>query len=250
MGAALPHPPPMATVGGSKVEVSADLPTEVAPPVLRASGKARGVHFRPWIVSASACQHPAYVLWYKPPPERRGPSLEVWKTQPEDQEIHTLFLGLVDGGAPGNVGVRLWGTKPASPAAVAHVASLLGAPAPSQTRVRGYPAQLGLAVDDYVELRRYAKEASGLEVNLRVHRCTQLAHTTFDRPVFDLELEAVPEDRQGVWLGAPNTRLPDRLWERTTRSSRRGQYQPVGPRGGTLARRARAGHLFGPVPHR
>ena len=31
-------------------------------------------------------------------------------------------------------------------------------------------------------------------------------------------------------MGAPNTRLPDRLWERTTRSSRQGRYQPVGPR--------------------
>ena len=46
MGAALPHPPPMhAAVRGSKVEVSADLPSSVAPLVMRASGKARGVHF-------------------------------------------------------------------------------------------------------------------------------------------------------------------------------------------------------------
>ena len=73
-GAALPHPPPMqAAVRGSRVEVSADLPTKVVPLVMRASGKARGVHFRPSIVTGAACQHPAYVLWYKGPPERRGP---------------------------------------------------------------------------------------------------------------------------------------------------------------------------------
>ena len=144
-----------------------------------------------------------------------------------------MFAGLVDGGAPGNVGVRVWGTKLADPKVVAHIASLLGAPALAQTtsvRVRGYPAQPGLAVDEYAQLRRYAQEAFGPEVPIRVHRCTQLAHSTLDRPVFDLELEGVPEDWQGVRLGAPDTRLPDRLWERTTRSSRQGRYQPVGPR--------------------
>ena len=160
MGAALPHPPPMqAAVRGSKVEVSADLPSAVAPLVIHASGKARGVHFRPWIVTGAACQHPAFVLWYKQPPERRGPSPEVWKTlaedqeltgaacqhpafvlwykQPperrgpspevwktlaEDQELHSMFAGLVDGGAPSNVGVRVQGTKLADPKVVAHIA--------------------------------------------------------------------------------------------------------------------------------
>ena len=41
MGAALPHPPSMqVVVRGSKVEVSVDLPTEVALLVLRTSGTA------------------------------------------------------------------------------------------------------------------------------------------------------------------------------------------------------------------
>ena len=74
MGAVLPHPPPMqAAVRGSKVEVLADLPSAVAPLVMHANGKAQGVHFRPWIVTGAACQHPAFVLWYKQPPERCGP---------------------------------------------------------------------------------------------------------------------------------------------------------------------------------
>ena len=132
MGVALPHPLPMqAALRGSKVEVSPDLLTEVTPLVLHASGKARGVHFRPWIVTGSVCQHPAYVLWYKQPPDRCGPSPEVWKTLAEDQELQTLFAGLVDGGALGNVGVRLLGAKLVSLAVVAHIANLLGAPAPS-----------------------------------------------------------------------------------------------------------------------
>ena len=66
-------------------------------------------------------------------------------------------------------------------------------------------------MDEYEQLRRYAREASGLEVPICVHRCTQLAHSTLDRPVFDLELEGVPKEWQGVWLGAPDTRLLDRL---------------------------------------
>ena len=144
-----------------------------------------------------------------------------------------MFAGLLDGGAPGNVGVRVWGAKPADPKVVALIANLLGAPAPAQptsVRVRGYPAQLGLAVDEYAQLRRWAQEAFGSEVPIRVHRCIRLAQSTLDRPVFDLELEGVPEDWQGARLGAPNTHLPNRHWERTTRSSRQGRYQPVGPR--------------------
>ena len=78
-------------------------------------------------------------------------------------------------------------------------------------------------MDEYAQLRRYAEDAVGQEVPICVHRCTQLAHGTLDRPVFDLELEGVPEDWQGVRLGTPNTRLPSRLWERTTRSSRQGR---------------------------
>ena len=67
MGAALPHPPPpppmQASVRGSKLEVSTDPSTEVAALVLRASRKARGVYFRQWMVTGSACQHPPYVMW-------------------------------------------------------------------------------------------------------------------------------------------------------------------------------------------
>ena len=63
MGAALPHPPPMqAAVRGSGVEVSADFPSAVVPLVMHASGKARGVHFRRWIDTSAAVQHPAFVL--------------------------------------------------------------------------------------------------------------------------------------------------------------------------------------------
>ena len=110
MGAAVPHPRTMqAAVRGSKVEVSADLPSSVAPLVMRASGKARGAHFQPWIVTGAACQHPALVLWYKQPPERRGPSPEVSKTLAEDQELHAIFRGTGDAGAPSKGGVRIKG---------------------------------------------------------------------------------------------------------------------------------------------
>ena len=55
-----------------------------------------------------------------------------------------MFAGQLDGGAPGNVGVLVLGTKPADPEVVGHIAGLLSAPAPMQTtsvRVWGYPAQ-------------------------------------------------------------------------------------------------------------
>ena len=63
-----------------------------------------------------------------------------------------MFAVLVDGGTPGNVGVRVWGTKLADPKVAAPIAGLLGARAPAQTtsmRVRGYMAQLSLALDEY-----------------------------------------------------------------------------------------------------
>ena len=79
MGAAVPHPPPMqAAARGSKVEVSAGLTSAVLPLVMRASGKAQDVYFRPWIVTGAACQHPAFVLYHwsaaGPPPRFRRPS--------------------------------------------------------------------------------------------------------------------------------------------------------------------------------
>ena len=98
------------------------------------------------------------MLWFKQPPERRGPSPEVWKTLAEDRELRSMFAGLLDGGAPSNVGVCVSGAKPAEPKVVAHIANLLGAQAPAQAtyvRVRGYAAQVGLAVDEYAQLRRY-----------------------------------------------------------------------------------------------
>ena len=48
-------------------------------------------------------------------------------------------------------------------------------------------------------------------MTIHVQRCTELAHSTLDRQVFDLELEGVHKDWQGVWLGAPDTCLPDRV---------------------------------------
>ena len=86
-----------------------------------------------------------------------------------------MFAGLVDGGSPSNVGVRVWGTKPADPNVVAHIAGLLCAPAPAQTtfvRLRGYPAQRGLAVDEYAQLPRNAQEEFGPEAPISIHCCT------------------------------------------------------------------------------
>ena len=51
MEGAIPQPPPMhVAVQGSLAEVSTDIPTKVAPLLLRASGNPRGVRFHPCIV--------------------------------------------------------------------------------------------------------------------------------------------------------------------------------------------------------
>ena len=133
---------------------------------------------------------------------------------------------------------------------VAPIASLLGAPLPTPTtslQVWGYPAQLGPAVEEYAQLRRYATEAFGADVTICVHCCSQLVHSTLNRPVFDLELEGVLEHWQGVQLGAPDTRLPSRLWDQTTRSSSQWQYQPLGPRARMTCATGSGGVLQQPV---
>ena len=73
------------------------------------------------------------MVWLKQPPERRGTVSEAWKALASSTRLDCVFAGLVDGGALGNVGVRLWGSKPADCELVAHVAELLGAPAPMQS---------------------------------------------------------------------------------------------------------------------
>ena len=85
-------------------------------------------------------------------------------------------------------------------------------------------------MDDNAQLRRYSKHAFGSDMNICVHHRTLLAQSTLNWLVFDFELDGVAEDWQGVQLGAPDTRLPDHLWEQTTHSPRRGHYQPMGPR--------------------
>ena len=63
---------------------------------------------------------------------------------------------------------------------------------------------------------------------MRVYRCTQLARSTLAGRSLTWSWKGVLEDGHVVWLGAPDTRLPYRLWEWTTRKSRRRQYQPGG----------------------
>ena len=192
---------------------------------MRASGKARGVHFRAWLIIGAACQHPAYVLWYKQPLERRGRFLDVLKTPAEDRELQSLFAGRVDGATTGNVRVRICGPPPCEPHGGGAHRQPTGRTGPVTDNFcagPGLPPQLGLAVDEYAQLGRYAKEAFRSEVNFRVHRCTKLAHSTLNRPVFDPELEGVPENWKGVRVGTPDICLPDRLLEWTTRSCCRG----------------------------
>ena len=106
IGAAVPHPPPMqAAVQGSKVEVFADLPSSVPPLVMRASGKARGGPLPALDRHGRGLPAPRVRAVVQAATGAPRPSPEVWKTLAEDQELHSMFARLVDGGPPGNVGV-------------------------------------------------------------------------------------------------------------------------------------------------
>ena len=113
-----------------------------------------------------------------------------------------------------------------------HAAELLGAPAPTRpvsVRVRGYAAGLGLADGDDAQLRRAAVDAFGRDHPVTVHRCTQPVRSTLDRPVFDPELEGVPEGWTETRLGGTDTRQPDRLWQLTTRPPRKREFRTLHP---------------------
>ena len=64
----VPQRPPM-NVGphGAWVEFSLDLPVDLIPVVLRASGRVRGVLYRPWATSGEDYPHPAHVMRFERP---------------------------------------------------------------------------------------------------------------------------------------------------------------------------------------
>ena len=230
----LPQRPPM-NVGrhGDWMEASLDLPVDLIQVVLRASGRVRGVLYRPWVTSGEDYPHPAHIFRLERPPERRGPLPGAWKELAADEAFSGHFAGLVEGGSAGRIGVRVWGPGPSDPDVAAAAARVLGAPVPERltsVRIRGYPAAVALSTDDYAQLRRAAAEVFGDRVPIRVRRCTQLASTTLERPVFDLLLEGVPMDWAGIFLPSVDSRVPDRVWERIVRRNQAAPYVPVGPR--------------------
>ena len=96
----LPQRPPM-NVGrhGAWVEVSLDLPMDLIPVVLRASGRVRGVLYRPCATSGEDYPHPAHVMHFEWPLEHRGPLPEAWKELATDEAFSRHFAGLVEGGS-------------------------------------------------------------------------------------------------------------------------------------------------------
>ena len=109
----LPQRPPM-NVGrhGAWVEVSLDLSLHFIPVVLRASGRVREVLYRPWATSANDYPHPAHVVRFERPPQRRAPLPEAWKELAADEAVSRHFPSLVEGGSAGRIGVRVWGPGP------------------------------------------------------------------------------------------------------------------------------------------
>ena len=200
MGSLLPQRPPMnVAVCGACVEASMDLPVDMVPVGLSDSSCVRGVRYGPWVEQGGDHPRTVHVLWLVLPPKRRGPLLEAWKALFAEESLSLLFAGLVEGGSPGCIDVRLCGTKPPDLGITARAAALLGALVPAQStsvRMRGYPAARG--TDDYAQLQHAAAEAFGSDAPIRVRHCTRLPDSTLAHPVFDLELEGVPSGWSGL----------------------------------------------------
>ena len=214
-------------------EVSLDVPVDLIPVVLCTSGRVRGVLYRHWARSGEEYPHPAHVVCFERPSERRGPLPEAWKELAADEAFSRHFAGLVEGGSARRIGVRVWGPGPSDPNVAAAAARVLGAPVPERVtsvRIWGCPAAVALSTDDYAQLRRAAAEVFGDRVPIRVRRCSQLASSTLEPPVFDLLLEGVPMDWAGMFLPSVDSRVPDRVWERIVRRNQAAPYVPVGPR--------------------
>ena len=200
----LPQRPPMnVRRHGAWVEVSLYLPVDLIPVVLRASGRVRGMLYRPWATFGEDYPHPAHVMRFERPPERRGPLPEAWKEWAADEAFSRHFARLVEAGSAGGIGVRAWSPGPLDPDVAAAAAHILGAPVPERVtwvRIQGYPAAVALSTDDYAQLRRAAAEVFRDRVPIRVRRCTQHASTTLERPVFDLLLGGVPIYRNKIGI--------------------------------------------------
>ena len=170
--------------------------------------------YRPWATSGEDYPHLAHVVRFERAPECRGPLPEGWKELAADEAFSRHFAGLVEGGSAGRIGVRVWGPGPSDPDFAAAATRILGAPVPERVtsvHIRGYPAAVALCTNDYGQLRRAVAEVFGDRVPIRVRRCTQLASTTVERPVFDLLLEGVPMDCAGMFLPCVDSRVPDRV---------------------------------------
>ena len=116
-----------------------------------------------------------------------------------DEAFSRHFAGM-EGGSAG---------RPSDPDIVAVAARNLGERVTS-VRTRGYPAVVAPSMDDYAQLERVAAEVFGERVPIQVRRCTQLASTSLERPVLDLQLEGVPLDWAGMFLPSVDSRVPDR----------------------------------------
>ena len=88
----------------------------------------------------------------------------------------------------------------------------------------------GAAAEADAQLRRAAAEVFGDRVPIRVRRCTQLASTSLERQVLDVQLEGVAMGWAGIFLPSTYSRVPDCIWERVMRRNQAAPCVPMGPR--------------------
>ena len=210
-------PPPM-QIGqrGTRYEVTVPLLEAQARTVLPQSGRVNGVEFRPW---ADRDQQPpealrATMLWLKLP-DTADPDTSVhWKKLESMMDVP--FAGVVQGDAPGRLGVRLWGPQPSQEVRSRVLLALGAEEGPQRVRLRvwGYPPLFGQAgAQGYAAQQREVARATGMPVDsVRVVEVTHLKYSGLSRPVFDLSVTGVDPQWKGATLPQDDARRPPLRW--------------------------------------
>lgn len=220
--------PPLMEVGrrGALAEVSFWTNRETAAAMMKSSGAAGGVFYRPWAdrslpqdAHGIECRIARIVL----PENSRLTPQQCWGRL-KDQ---SWFGGLAHSGDPRKIAVRKWGEKsPFPPQVLTTIEQLTGASAAPplvRARVRGYG-------EDFPE--KAAEETrTALGQGVTCVKCTWIRSSGLVRPVYDVELAGLPEGWKGAVTMSQDTRLWDKRWAlvRVARATA-AEYHGVGPR--------------------
>lgn len=223
-----PAAPPLMEVGrrGALAEVSFWTNRETAAAMMRNSGAAVGVFYRPWAdksLPQDAHGIECRIVRIALPENSKLTPQQCWGRM-KDQ---LWFGGLAHSADTRRIAVRKWGEKaPFPPQVLTTIEQLTGASAAPplvRARVRGYG-------EDFPE--KAAEEArAALGQGVTCVKCTWVRSSGLVRPVYDVELTGLPEGWKGAVTTSQDTRLWDKRWAlvQVARTAA-AEYRGVGPR--------------------